>query len=606
MKNISMALLLWLALSVSGSGEVVTFDESTPELFIFNSSGLAGLKREPFATPVSGLNCIKIGVGDFAVANVSLIPGQKYKVTARRHVHNNAYMSFDLYLNGIWYMHDGGACMNNPITFDKHAQVVYLGYYQPSAATTEVKITNGGLWGARVDWIKFEATSDKYFDGTASDITYSGSSYPINFWVPWPHNSIMPVGHDPERVADNNQPNGMYFDSSDSGVVTGTINLAPSTIYQVYACRKVHTNGLTNYDVQVGGKLFHDSALTISDLYNAPTYFDEAMQETKLGEILSTSSGATNVTFSNGGLWAGRVAYLRFVESTCSDPNHYHQASDLNNNCMVDLQDFAILGSWWLETANINPVGHNLLVNGNVETGWSYTDPNGIDWHVTASMTGNGRGDSGNALSYANSTYDLVPTWLNFSAENSLALADYIPNNGTVYVGAWVKVSSDFAVTSDPTEFGVEVRLKVSSPTKQEEYWSNSVDNNINSLVFGWGAFTDSAGNAAIASGKLTTDWQYFEFPVKVGDSGEVDGWGYVVLGVTDRVSFRGDLAGAWTGTIYLDDLYVGLISQVPQTPLPTDLSKDGVVNWEDIEPFVDQWLQCTDPVNRGCDPYWL
>lgn len=606
MKKVVLSLLLWLTISVSALAEVVTFNESTPGLFIFNSSGLAGLKREPFATPSSGMNCIKISVGDFAVANVTLVPGQKYKVTARRHVHNNAYMSFDLYLNGTWYMHDGGACMNNPITYDKYAQVEYLGYYQPSVATTEVKIANGGLWGARVDWIKFEATSDRYFDGTASGIAYSGSSFPINFWVPWPHNSTMPVGHDPEKIGDNNQPNGMYLDNNNFGVITGTVTLEPSTVYEVYAGRKVHTTGLTSYDVQVGSKIFHDSALTIGDTYNGPTYFDEAVLETKLGEVLSTSSGDTAVTFSNGGAWGARVAYLRFVESTCNDANHYHQAADLNKDCKVNLSDFAILGSQWQNTADVNPVGYNLLVNGGVETGWVYSDPDGTDWHVTASMTGNGRGDSGNALSYTDSTYDLVPTWLNFSAENSLSPEDCIPNNGTVYVGAWVKLSSDFALTSDPTEFGVEVRLKVSSPTKQEEYWSNSSANTINSLVFGWGAFTDSAGHAAISPGKLTTDWQYFEFPVKVGDSGGTEGWGYVVLGVTDRVSFRGDLAGAWTGTIYLDDLYVGLISQIPQSPLPTDLDKDGVVNWADIEKFVEQWLQCTDPTNRDCDSYWL
>ena len=190
----------------------------------------------------------------------------------------------------------------------------------------------------------------------------------------------------------------------------------------------------------------------------------------------------------------------------------------------------------------------NILRNGTVESGWTYSG-NG-DYHVTASMVGNGRGGVGNALSFTNSTSDSTSCNLNFSTENTMFPDRYIPNNATVYVSGWVKVSSGFAQTAGNT--GPEVRLKVISTYNNEEYWSNTSGGGyMNSLTFGW------SNASSISFNQLTTSWQYFEFPVHVGNSSWAGGWTYIKLNVTDRVGWRGDYAAGFNGTIYFDDLKV-------------------------------------------------
>lgn len=212
-------------------------------------------------------------------------------------------------------------------------------------------------------------------------------------------------------------------------------------------------------------------------------------------------------------------------------------------------------------SVQVNAMATNLLINGDVETGWGYTSP--TDYHVIQSMTGNGKGGTGNALSYGWSYWDTTGCWLNSSTENALASGTFIPNNSTVYVGTWLKVSADFDDSGWPNT-GLEVRLKVASPFAQEEYWSNSAANSVNSLFFTGDGWADSQGHSTIKSSNFSTEWKYFEFPVQVGNGG-ADGWNYVVLSVTDRVIWRGDWAGNWDGTIYMDDFYVGTTSQIPE-----------------------------------------
>jgi len=182
-----------------------------------------------------------------------------------------------------------------------------------------------------------------------------------------------------------------------------------------------------------------------------------------------------------------------------------------------------------------------------------------------------------------------------------------------VYVGAWVKVTSDFAIGDTAGEFnsGIEAYLRLADGTIQEIYQSNTDANLINSLTFGF----FKAG--IVTPVTLTTSWQYFEFPVLVGNSSSGSGWTYVELNVSDRVGWRGDLAAAFTGTIYLDDLYVGLISQKPEladpqqcgdfgtTYLSADLNNDCYVTFKDMAKLAQNWVKCTNPVDTACNQYW-
>ena len=258
----------------------------------------------------------------------------------------------------------------------------------------------------------------------------------------------------------------------------------------------------------------------------------------------------------------------------------------------------------------------NLLTRGDVEGGWSFTthDP----CHVSESFIGNGRGGYGNALSFTNSTFDWNQTALRFVSGNGISLpANRIPNNSTVYVGAWVKVTSGFVLgdTAGEINSGVEVYLRLSEGATEGIYQSISdIYNNthlINSLTFGFA----EANSVPIAN--LTTSWQYFEYPVHVGDSGSPSGWGYVELNVSDRVGWRGDLAAAFTGTIYLDDIYLGIMSQKPELANPqicgdygtvylaADLNHDCYINFKDMAKLAQNWIKCTNPADAACNQYW-
>lgn len=234
----------------------------------------------------------------------------------------------------------------------------------------------------------------------------------------------------------------------------------------------------------------------------------------------------------------------------------------------------------------------NLLVRGDAEGGWSFVSPDPS--HVEYSMIGGGRGDGGNALSFTDSVYDEIPTQLQFQH----GVGASIPNNSIVYVGTWVKVSDDFVQTASDT--GIEVRLKLASSVNPGvDYYSSNDEELIffNSLTFGW----DSPESVPFSA--LSSEWRYFEFPVQTGDS-DTSSWSYAQLSVHDRVGWSGNLAAGFTGTIYFDDLYVGLEPQVVTCSdagaykYPGDVNGDCSVDEADIIDMTHTWLTNNIPVN--------
>ena len=617
MKRLCFLVVLCTVLVINGSSRAgdpnYTFDESTPGLVIVNNSGYAQI------TEVLGVPCIWVQIDDSATADIAIEQGHRYKVTARRQCVSNGNTGFRLDLNGTYYMMDMANNMSDPL-YDQFVEEVYRGYYEPNQPVTTVKIHDGNPWTARVDWIKFEAIDDIYFDEKTADITYWGSSEPVNFTITQVLNSSMPVYVDPGNTDKTGVPgNGMLFYDADNGTVTGTVQLVPNTVYHVYSSRVVKTSGTLGYDVSLDSTTIHDDALTpTDDVWHMPEYYDDTLLEEHLGEFLSSGSGLINVVLNNPGSDAARVDYLRFVPSTCGDIDHAYSVVDVNKDCNVDTEDLSDpndgLIDYWLNITDVaGGHGQNLFTLGSFEdeNSWFWegdpngadTEPNTISYHVTTSKVGNGRGDTGNAITFTDSVWVAEPfeTWLNYRSEwKELAVNDYIPDNSVVYIGCWAKLSADFS-EGDPSlvpPLGVEIRLSLGTGTKDESYWSYS-GFGINSLVLGW-------GGPGFKSADMSTEWQYFEHICQVGDSENIDGWSWMLVNVHDRVPWRGDLAGEWQGTVYIDDIYVGKVSQLPQPPGPGDYGEDGIVNFHDFVIFSFDWFECTDPQDRACDQYWL
>lgn len=198
---------------------------------------------------------------------------------------------------------------------------------------------------------------------------------------------------------------------------------------------------------------------------------------------------------------------------------------------------------------------------------WKWMAPG--DTHVAASQ--DLTGPQGRlALHFANSRYDETSCNLVYSYESQIAYSDrFIPNNGIVRIGAWVKVSDDFQPTQPDS--GIEVRLRLHSPYGNQEYWSNSAGKTANSLVFGW----NLAGG--IPWSRLKNTWQYFEIPVRVGDSGWAAGWTDLHINVSSRVAHRGDFAAGFKGTVSLAGFTLRTAAPLPAiTASNNDLTLGG------------------------------
>jgi len=57
--------------------------------------------------------------------------------------------------------------------------------------------------------------------------------------------------------------------------------------------------------------------------------------------------------------------------------------------------------------------------------------------------------------------------------------------------------------------------------------------------------------------------------------------------------------------TEMLDNLAIQQCGDPGTVYLDSDLNQDCYVDWSDFSLFADPWLQCTDPANTNCDPYW-
>ncbi|MHB9071307.1 MAG: hypothetical protein ACYC54_13185 [Sedimentisphaerales bacterium] len=309
----------WIKFEETGE---VFFDESTAGITYVG----AGAGYEAGASPDDGstANRIGLGSGTSASASLSLQVGQKYKLYARRRVLTNSNLSFYVDFDGVNYWYDSAYHPSLPDTFQ---EAQYLGYFLPQNASTTVTVHDGGPWVARFDYLRFEPTTDVYFDENISGISFTGGAGRMH--LP----GTMPI------AADVN--NGVGLGVVDT--VSGTVNLVAGRIYNVYASRTVHDSGNLGYDISLNGVTFvHDAALLTPN---------DSTIESQLGQYMATNA-ATTVQLSNGGIWFARVDHIRFelVEPlVCGDAGTVYLPGDLEPDCKIDFKDFAAFAQDWLE-----------------------------------------------------------------------------------------------------------------------------------------------------------------------------------------------------------------------------------------------------------------
>ena len=150
MVKASFSLMMAMMLVVPTFAEVV-FDETASGLTIVNNSGYASIPYLPGATPDNGVsaNAILFQSGDSATASINL-PEDDYTVRSRRTVHSTGNTGYILSIGGTPFAVDSAVGSN-----DAWEEIAFANPYHSSGGSVTVRVHDGNLWSARVDWIKF-------------------------------------------------------------------------------------------------------------------------------------------------------------------------------------------------------------------------------------------------------------------------------------------------------------------------------------------------------------------------------------------------------------------------------------------------------------------
>lgn len=300
--NRSIGSQLFAALSVSGvvlfagvrASANVVLDESTPG-WVFSSAAGAGFNYDPGATPDNGStpNTVAFIPGYTATNTVDLVAGQTYRIIGSRVVDNTGAYGFSLALNGTTVLTE--LALKTDLSSGVTVQAMtYAGYYTAPTTTNTVQLLNGGSSASRVDYLEFVPTNDVFFDEHTSDLAYTGTAGSTN--------SIQ------GSINTNAADNGMAL--TGSGTVSGTVTLAPGTLYNVYASRNVHDTGNLGFRVNLDGNVLAlDYAFP--DPISPIAYPNDWAQEVLLGQF-TAASASTSVLLDIGGAYYARVDYLRF------------------------------------------------------------------------------------------------------------------------------------------------------------------------------------------------------------------------------------------------------------------------------------------------------
>ena len=153
MKKLCLILIFSVILAVGDiASGLVIFDESTPGITL---TGVASLEYESDGTPATTPNIILLPEGsNTAYADITLVAGEQYIVSARRRTFSSGNLQFKIDLDDQLFVLD---LAHSPVGGEgTYQEVVYEGLYVPDDATTTVKIYASGSWDARVDYIQFE------------------------------------------------------------------------------------------------------------------------------------------------------------------------------------------------------------------------------------------------------------------------------------------------------------------------------------------------------------------------------------------------------------------------------------------------------------------
>lgn len=141
----------------------VYFDEKTPGINYFGTAG-----PYTFSVPAyynsslsdSGPNGMYLNTVAHITGYVPLVPGRIYNVFASRQVLTNGNLSYDLSLDGKFFVHDGSVAPTAP--YNSTILEKLLGQFTAHNWQTSISVYNAGAWNAAVDYIRFKDAGIKF------------------------------------------------------------------------------------------------------------------------------------------------------------------------------------------------------------------------------------------------------------------------------------------------------------------------------------------------------------------------------------------------------------------------------------------------------------
>ncbi|MHB9035594.1 MAG: hypothetical protein ACYC64_02930 [Armatimonadota bacterium] len=296
-------------------------DENSQAILLGDASTYTIVPSSPVnygTVPTSAPNAYFIGASGSVSGNVTLVPGTVYNVYASRVVNTLGNTSYDLEINGSLFAHDP-ALPAAPILSGDPAEEVFLGQYTAASASVPVKLYNPGIWGARVDYVRFEKAVGASIVLDESNVTLAGDGG---------------LGYNP-LATPNVDPNFIGFQN---GSGTWTVNLTPGRKYKLTTRRTVTTSNNTRFAIDFNGSYY------IPDLAFTPdaAQDNQCLEYTFLGYLMP-SSAASTVVIHDGGPWFARVDYLK-IDPT--DDIYFDENSELTFEFGAALFQFGTNGSW--------------------------------------------------------------------------------------------------------------------------------------------------------------------------------------------------------------------------------------------------------------------
>ncbi|MFI4911227.1 MAG: hypothetical protein ACIAQZ_06120 [Sedimentisphaeraceae bacterium JB056] len=319
-------------------------------------------------------------------------------------------------------------------------------------------------------------------------------------------------------------------------------------------------------------------------------------------------------------------------------------AYDLNEDCYVDLGDYALMASDWFKSTDPSVEGSEWVIEDNdpnFTTLFTDLDASQLNVYETDTVTVDGNLSEWSSSRWYNTlfTSGYQTTSVSDVTDAEVALKWDPANPDTVYMALKVTdTNQSFAATPDAWNAGdnIEIRFSVNDTSSSETWLDNETFDTAQyyQIFPQTGGFYANLGPIGTAmDAEVYTDIEAavsvdgdiitYEIALPVYSSYDINSQSGTSYNLTDSdvVAFNlqinsvngGEFGGLFADQGHAPDGWpaftVTLNSSLPLGAFgffDADLDENGMVGLSDLDTIILKWLSCTDPEGVGCDQPWM